>query len=117
MGLYAPTAVLQGSPQEEVELTTILRLENVNVVGAVSSDANVIFVGRACGEWTVICLEDRSSFVYISQAEDAEFPGGFVCRNRHGESSVGKINIEFTHGNNLIDAASGACTEQRSFIL
>src|SRR5438552_3572412 len=63
MGLHAPTAVLHGSPQEEVELTTILRLENVNVVGAVSSDANVIFVGRACGDWTVIGLEDRSSFV------------------------------------------------------
>src|SRR6266516_7223528 len=53
MGLYAPTAVLHGSPQEEVELTAILRLENVNVVSAVGSDANVIFVGRACGEWRV----------------------------------------------------------------
>src|SRR3989442_1443336 len=116
MSFHAPIAVLHRSPEKEIELAVALSPEHMNVIGAVGSDPNVIFIGRASGERAVVRLEDRAPFVDVSQTEDTQLAGGFAGRNGDGESSVKKIYVEFTHGINLIDAACGACPKKSEVV-
>src|SRR6267143_1972894 len=110
--LRSPTAILQRSPQQKIELAVRVRMIDMDVVGTVGADADLILVGGTQRKRTVIRFQDRSSLIHITQREDSQFTGAGVGIDGNGERAVKEVHMYLTHGIDLKDAASRPSTKK-----
>src|SRR4029434_5393540 len=105
LGQNTPAAILYGAPDEEIELAVILRVEDLNVVRAVSADADVVLIGGANWCRAIVGFEHRAALVHVAEAEERELARGAAAVEGCGVGTVEKVNVELAHGVDLIDAA------------
>src|SRR6266404_280736 len=68
--LHSPTAILQRSPQQEIELTVRVRMKDMDVVATVGADADLILVRGTERKRPVIRFQDGPSLIHITQREN-----------------------------------------------
>src|SRR5216683_5345233 len=87
-------------------------MKDMDVVGTVGSDANLVFVGSAKRKRTVVSFQDRPSLIHITQRKDSQFSGAAMGIDGDGERAIEEVHMNLTHGIDLIDAASRPGTEK-----
>ncbi len=87
-------------------------MKDMDVVGAVGADANLILVGGTQRKRTVIRFQDRPSLIHITQGENPQLSGVGAGIDGNGERAVEKVHMDLTHGIDLKDAATRPGTEK-----
>lgn len=78
----APTAALKRTPAENIKLSHARRVQHMNVVGAVCTDANLARVRSAHRKGSIIGFKDACAIVHVAHSENSQFARVVFCRDR-----------------------------------
>src|SRR5689334_7544000 len=107
-----PTAILNGSPEQEVELAVILRVEDMDVVGTISPDADVVMIGGSEGRRAIVGFKDRAAFIYVAEAEETKLANRVAAIDACCVGTIEEVDVEFSHSVDLINAARRTSAEE-----